>query len=74
VSQYRYAGRVCGIGNVGQHKGFDPGPGSYFFLVVGTDDNGTEGSYGLDSAGLERPPQTNNLICPAVQDLSRFCD
>lgn len=71
---YGYSGRVCGIGNFGQHTGFDPGPGSYFFLVVGTDGDGVEGSYGRNSAGLERPPQTNNTICPAAQDLSRTCD
>jgi hypothetical protein len=74
VSQYRYAGRLCDIGNVGQHKGFDPGPGSFFFLIIGTDDNGVEGSYGRNSADVERPSQANNTVCPAFQDLSRRCD
>ena len=74
VRTYGYSGRVCGIGNVGRHAGFDPGPGSTFFLVVGTDGSGIEGSYGRNSAGNERPAQGGGTSCPATQDLSRRCD
>ena len=51
VATHAYTGQVCGIGVSGSFGPFDPGPGSSFFLVVGDDGAGIEGSYGLAFAG-----------------------
>lgn len=76
VATYGWSGQVCGIGTGGVHAGFDPGPGSYFFVVVGTK-NATEGSYGrsFDPVGgsAERPPYAGN-ICGQTQSLAQACD
>jgi len=74
LRSYGCSGRVCRIGTLGRHEGFDPGPGSWFFFVVGTDGQGREGSYGRNSAAQERPAQAGQIACPAVQDLTRACD
>jgi len=77
VASFIYSGQVCGIGVSGAYTGFDPGPGSYFFLVVGDDGVGTEGSYGtsfIGGAHLERPEDTNDPVCARVQDLTQRCD
>ena len=72
VSGYGYSGALCHAGTSGQAS-FDPGPESYFFLVVGN--NGwAEGSYGLDSDGLQRPEGLGTPGCDLVQDLSGSCD
>jgi hypothetical protein len=68
---------VCGLGAGGSHAGFNPGPGSYFFVVVGDDGLGIEGSYGTGFFGgsfVERPDDTLDPSCPRVQDLSQRCD
>jgi hypothetical protein len=74
VVDYGYSGQVCDIGDSGSYGGFDPGPGSFFFLVVGHDEVNLEGSYGLDSGGLERPEDFSDPLCALVQDLSQSCD
>ncbi len=77
VAAYAYSGQVCGIGTSGAYATFDPGPGSYFFLVVGDDGIGIEGSYGtsfIDGVFTERPQDTLDPACPRVQDLSQRCD
>jgi hypothetical protein len=74
IGAYGYSGQICGIGNLGELEGFNPGPGSYFFLIVANDGNGTEGSYGLDSSQQERPEDTGDPVCGFVQDLSLRCD
>lgn len=74
VASYGYADQVCGIGNGGAFDGFDPGPGSVFFLVVGNDGAATEGSYGLDGAGAERPEDLADPRCALDRDLDRRCD
>ncbi len=65
---------VCSIGNSGSYSTFNPGAGSYFFVVVGN--NGTdEGSYGRDRlAGVEneRPPFAASS-CGQPQDLNDTC-
>ncbi|MGD8376648.1 MAG: hypothetical protein PVF68_10955 [Acidobacteriota bacterium] len=71
-----YAGQVCNVGN-GTGNIPDPGPGSYFFLVVGNDGVTTEGSYGLSRiAGVEaeRPEDLLDPVCAFDQDLSQRCD
>jgi len=72
-----YSGQVCGIGTTGTFDGFDPGDGSYFFLVVGNDGIGTEGSYGtvfVDGLHAERLDDVSDPLCVFVQDLSARCD
>lgn len=75
VSTYTWSGEVCGIGTSGSLASFDPGAGSYFFVVVGTD-GAEEGSYGLSAAGgseSERPAFAGNA-CGQSQQLDDRCD
>ena len=74
VSTYAYTGQDCGIGNLGSYDGFDPGPGSVFLLVVGTDGVSVEGSYGSASGDVERPEDTGDPVCSFTQELSLRCD
>jgi hypothetical protein len=77
VATLAYSGQECGIGTSGAYAGFDPGPGSFFFLVVGDDGVAIEGSYGTSWTGgvaAERPPDLLDPACPRSQDLSRRCD
>ncbi len=74
VSAYAYTGQDCGIGNLGSYDGFDPGPGSVFLLVVGTDGVSVEGSYGSASGPVERPEDLGDPVCTFTQELSLRCD
>jgi len=74
VGSYGYSGRVCDIGGRGRVEAVNPGPGSYFFLIVGNDGGAIEGSYGLDGQNVERPPYAGDPQCDFVQDLSLRCD
>lgn len=74
VRTYGYSGQICGVGSTGDVAAFDPGPGSFFFMMVGTADTGLEGSYGVNSAMIERPEIVGDPICPFVQDLGFPCD
>jgi len=71
VSSYGYSGQACGVGSLTQHGPFNPGLGSFFFVVTGTDGMGFEGSYGTDSSSVERP---TSPACVMTQDLSLRCD
>jgi hypothetical protein len=74
VSAYAYTGQDCGIGNLGSYDGFDPGPGSVFYLVVGSDGVSVEGSYGAASGPVERPEMLGDPVCTFTQELSLRCD
>jgi hypothetical protein len=74
VATLGYSGQECGIGTSGTHGSFNPGAGSFFFLIVGDDGVGIEGSYGVDGAMAERPENATEPICSFVQDLSQRCD
>ncbi len=77
VSDYSYSGQVCGLGTSGSYSAFNPGVGSYFFLVVGDDGVGIEGSYGTSMVGstpAERPADTADPLCAFTQDLTGRCD
>lgn len=77
VATFGYSGQVCGIGTSGSYDSFNPGPDSYFFLVVGDDGSGIEGSYGTSWIGgnhVERPEDLLDPVCSLVQDLSQRCD
>ena len=72
-----YSGQVCGIGASGTFDGILPENESLFFLVVGNDGAGVEGSYGtsfVDGLHAERSDDTSDPVCVFVQDLSERCD
>jgi hypothetical protein len=71
VSTYTYSGAACGAGKSGTAS-FDPGPGDAFFVVVGTG-SASEGSYGVDGAGAERPEDVGTHGCDVDQDLTGTC-
>jgi hypothetical protein len=67
-----YSGQTCSIANTGTAVWTYPA-GEVFFLVVGNNAV-VEGSYGLDSAGVERLEDTTSTTCPVPQDLVDRCD
>ena len=74
LSTLGWSDQVCSIGAGGVYGEFDPGPGSYFFVVVGHD-GFEEGSYGRSRVGAleaERSPFAGNA-CGETQDLSSTC-
>ena len=70
VSTLGFTGEVCDVGTAGTAV-FNPGVGSYFFLVVGNQAL-AEGSYGRDGGSVERSPFAGNA-CGETQDLSASC-
>jgi predicted outer membrane repeat protein len=75
VSTLGYSGESCLVGSGPAYPGFDPGSGSFFFLVVGNKAT-DEGSYGLDRVSgvqSERPEYPGNG-CGVSQTLSDRCD
>jgi hypothetical protein len=76
VATVSWSGDDCDIGTSGAYTEFNPGPGSYFFVVVGHD-GGVEGSYGRelgdDGTVDERDPYLANS-CGESQDLDAPCD
>lgn len=70
VSTLGFTGEVCDVGIAGT-AAFNPGTGSYFFLVVGNQAL-VEGSYGRDGGSVERSPFVGNT-CGEAQDLSASC-
>jgi hypothetical protein len=67
-----YSGQTCGILNTGTAVWAYPA-GQVFFLVVGNNAV-VEGSYGLDSLGVERLEDLTSMTCPVPQDLADRCD
>ena len=61
VSTYGYSDQVCDLGTAGTAS-FASDPGSLFYLVVANDGT-TEGPYGQDSEGVERPGQNPQPSC-----------
>jgi hypothetical protein len=77
LENYNYSGQDCFIGGGSTYTAFNPGGGSFFFLVVANDGTTNEGSYGRDSRDNsmdERPPYTTASTCPLTQDLASRCD
>lgn len=76
VGSLAYDGETCAVGAGGAVAGFNPGAGSFFFLIVGHDAV-DEGSYGVsrlvDGSTVERAPFAGNL-CGQVQMLADRCD
>jgi len=76
LATYNYTGADCNIGSSGGYTTFDPGTGSFFFVVV-ADDGTFEGSYGesfTTGVRVERPANALNPICPLPQSLIDRCD
>jgi hypothetical protein len=73
LASYNWTGQECGVDASGVHVWNLAGtPDSMFFVVVGN--NGAdEGSYGLDSNGLERGEDWWSSTCPYVQNLPYAC-
>lgn len=71
VATHGWTGVACGFG-AGGVATLDPGPGSWFFVVVGRA-AGAEGSYGRTSLLAERPERADVGPCDAPQDLSATC-
>ncbi len=73
LAGYAWSGTECAVGTTGVYAWSTLGlPDSLFFVIVGR--NATvEGSYGLDSAGAERPEDALSPACPRPQDLSDPC-
>ncbi len=77
VASLGYSGQACGLGIDGNVAAFQPGDGSYFFLMVASNAGGQEGSYGsmaFDGMTMERPANPAQSSCAYVQDLSAACD
>jgi hypothetical protein len=77
ISTTSYSGQECAIGTSGAFNSFNPGAGSYYFMVVGDDATGIEGSYGTGFIGgteAERLEDLLDPVCAFTQDLSQRCD
>jgi hypothetical protein len=68
LATYGYASAKCNVGASGSAS-FVPAAGDQFFLLVGQD-GVREGSYGKNSAGVERPEDTATPGCDRPQDLA----
>jgi hypothetical protein len=67
-----WTGAACGLGTTGVAS-FDPGPvapGSFIYFVIVAQDGSTEGSYGRNSAGFERPEAWGIGSCDVLQSLA----
>ncbi|GEM_PF-4185935 len=69
VSTYDWSDAACNVGVSGAASFTDNGLADLFFVIVGND-GVKEGSYGRDSAGLERPEDVGTPVCDTVQDLA----
>ena len=72
VRFYNYSGSACDLGSSGAAT-FNPGTGSYFFVIAGNDGN-LEGSYGVDGHDAERPAETDPSACTLPQNVNATCD
>ena len=68
VAAGTYPGQVCNIGTTGTITIPTPIPPIVFWVVVGHDGCGKEGSY-----GASRPEDTSDVTCSRVQDLTDPC-
>ena len=66
VSSYDVDGAVCGAGLTGSVLWSDVPPGDLWFVVVGGDGLGLEGTWGTDGAGNPRAGSTPSGLCGTV--------
>ena len=71
VSGYGLSDAECNVGTSGTAS-FTPGAGDWFFMIVGNNGS-SEGSYGTDSYGAERPADLETTSCDIPQDLASTC-
>jgi hypothetical protein len=69
---YLYTASACALGTSGTAS-FNPGTASFFFLIAGNDGS-TEGSYGKDSHGVERPAEMDPSACTLPQNPDATCE
>lgn len=77
VANLGYSGQRCGLGVDGVVDAFQPGPGSFFFLMVASNGGGQEGSYGtMQSGGMTSERQSNpaQTSCTFTRNLAASCD
>lgn len=67
-----WTGRSCNRGTTGTCS-FDPGAGSFYFVLVGNNVVGMEGSYGKNSANAERPSAGPGTPCAYTQVFNATC-
>lgn len=75
IATYGWAAADCSIGVAGSGS-FIPNPAvgdSIFWVIVGTN-SAWEGSYGVNSAGVERPPNPNAGACYRAQNVAPVCE
>jgi len=72
LPSYGWSGMACDVGTSGAAS-FNPGPSSAFFVIVANDAS-VEGSYGTNSAGLERPEASGLGSCDLPMGLASRCD
>ena len=70
-----WTGNACGFGVSGtlQFALADPAPGQFTYFVVVGNSGSSEGSYGRDSAGVERPESVGLGSCDPPQTLVGIC-
>jgi len=71
-----WTGAFCGLGVAGSAS-FDPGtpsPGAMTYFVIVGQGPSSEGSYGRNGAGVERPEATGIGTCELGQSLTASCD
>jgi hypothetical protein len=74
VAAYALSGAACSLGTSGSYDWSGVPAGSLYFVVVGTDGAGTEGSWGLDGAGHERNGSVPSGACGVVgKDTTGSC-
>ena len=74
VASYALSGSACSIGTSGSATWSGVPPGNLYFLILGTDGAGTEGSWGLDSANQERNGTVPSGVCGvSLKNAARTC-
>lgn len=74
VAAYALSGGACTMGTSGAYAWTGVPAGDLFFLAVGTDGAGTEGSWGVDGANQERNgPVPSGLCGVTAKDASGSC-
>jgi len=63
VASYALSGFACSLGTSGSTTWTGVPPGNLYFLILGTDGAGTEGSWGLNSTNQERNGTAPSGVC-----------